>query len=438
MSTDRDVASLLRSWMRSDPDGPADHVLAAALAEIDTTPQRRATSWPARRSLDMNLILKFGVAAAALAMAVVLGYGLWQNIGNPAPAPDQPEASGESGSGGELPAELQYAFIGEPREISGLDVEDRLLLDLRNQVMALQTGPSVNALVSLPRVTGGGNGSPGALRLETVADSTECTLGDVGTYSYALSPGRTKLTIEAGDDDCALRAEAVAGEWQRVACHDQATPCLGAIEAGTYSSLSFDPFSGATRSAVARYGALRYTVPDGWANAADVSHQYVLTRAADYDANYTGNCLDCPDSIWMGATPSVVEDGCSEQADATVGTSVQQLADWIIDHPGLEVREGPATAIDGRPAIVLDVVASEGYPDACRDPAFDVTHVPLFTHPGYTFGIRTGDAHRLILVETRSADKALLIGIDSFDPADLPAFIDETQPIIDTLRLTEP
>ena len=386
----------------------------------------------------MNLIVKFGVAAAALAMAVVLGYGLWQNIGNQAPAPDQPEASGESGSGGELPPELQFAFIGEPREVAGLGVDDRLLLDLRNQVMAIQTGPSVTQVVSLPRVTGAGEANAGQLRLETVAETTECTLGDLGTYSYALSPGGSKLTIEAGEDDCALRAEAVAGEWQRAACLDQIMLCLGAIEAGTYSSLYFDPVSGATRSPVTRYGALTFTVPDGWANAGDTSHQYVLGRASDYDADYTGSCHDCPDSISLNANPRASRMDCIEEPDEGVGASADALAEWVRAHPGLQVSEQPTSTVDGRQALVLDITANEEYADACVDSeAEDATFVPLFTHPGYSWGIRTGDRQRLILVEV-DADTTMLIGIDSFEPADLDALVKETQPIIDSLRLTEP
>ena len=438
MSTDRDVASLLRSWLRSELDGPADHVLAAALAEIDTTPQRHATWWPARRSLNMNLIVKFGVATAALAMAVVLGYGLWQNIGNQAPAPEQPEASGEAGSGGQLPAELQFAFIGEPREVPGLDVEDRLLLDLRNQVMAIQTGLSVTHVVSLPRATGPDGTNSGQLRLETVAETTECALGDVGTYSYALSPGGSKLTIEAGEDDCALREEAVAGEWQRAACLDQIMLCLGPVEAGTYSSLYFDPFSGATRSPRTGHGALTYTVQDGWANTVDASHHYALGRASDYDADYTLDCHDCPDSIDLRADPRAGRMECVEEPDEAVGASADALADWIRVHPGLQVDERPTINVDGRQAFVLDITAIEGYAGACVDSeAEGATFVPLFTHPGYSWGIRTGDRQRLILVEL-DADRAMLIGIDSRDPANLDAFIEETQPIVDSLGLSEP
>ena len=433
MSTDRDVASLLRSWLRSDLDGPADHVLAAALAEIDTTPQRRATWWPARRSLDMNLIVKFGVATAALAMAVVLGYGLWQNIGNQTPAPDQPEASREpSAASGALPSELRRIFIGETRDVPGIEVEDRLVLDLTSQILRVHTGIDASALVSTAGVV-----ESGVVRFETVASTTECAEGDVGTYPYSFSPRETVLTIAAGDDECAPRAAALVGEWHASACLTSGIWCLGELEAGTQDSLFFDPYLREFGVQVARYGALTYEVPEGWANADDRTHFYTLVRASMYDEGGI-NCHDCPDSIYLGAHPRAGRMDCIEEADESIGASAGALAEWIRAHPGLEVSERPTTTVDGREAFVLDITASAEYSDACVDSeAEDATFVGLFTHPGYSWGIRTGDRQRLILVEV-DPETAMLIGIDTLDPASLDAFIEETQPIIDSLRLTEP
>jgi hypothetical protein len=403
------------------------------LAEIDTTPQRRATWWPARRSLDMNLIVKFGVAAAALAMAVVLGYGLWQNIGNQAPAP-RPEASDEpSAASGALPAELRRIFIGATRDVTGIEVDDRLVIDLTAQILRLHTGIDASALVSTATVV-----ESGALRFETVAGTTGCAEGEVGTYPYSLSPRGTVLTIAAGDEDCAARADALIGEWRASACLDPGNWCLGELEAGTQTSLFFDPYLDEFGPPVARYGALSYEVPDGWANADDRTHFYTLMRASAYERGGI-NCHDCPDSIFLGANPRAGRMDCSsEEPDQAVGASADALADWIRAHPGLQVDERPTITVDGRQAFVLDITATEDYADACVDAeADDVTFVPLLTHPGYSWGIRTGDRQRLILVEV-GADTAMLIGIDTLDPANLDGFIEETQPIIDSVRLTEP
>jgi hypothetical protein len=72
MSTERDTTRIVRSWLRTDEHESADRVLDAVLDQIDATPQRRATWWPARRFLDMSTPFRWGaVAVAAVALAIV-------------------------------------------------------------------------------------------------------------------------------------------------------------------------------------------------------------------------------------------------------------------------------------------------------------------------------------------------------------------------------
>jgi hypothetical protein len=435
VTTDRDIAPLIRSWLHDDPDGSAERVLDAALAIVDTTPQRSAARWPARRP-TMSTIVRLGVAAAVLAMAVALGYTLFQNVGNEDPVPNpsgQPSAApDDSPAAVDIDSELRGIFIGATRDVPGIEVGDRFVMDLAARVFLLHTGIGRTALLSAARTV-----ESSTLRLETVVGSTECAEGDVGTYPYSFSPGGTVLTIASGDDDCASRADALVGEWRRSACRDQGNWCLGALEAGIQTSLFFDPYQ-AEWGPIARYGAMTYEVPDGWANADDRTHFYTLMRASAYQERGAMGCLDCPDNIWLGAHPRAVGIDCSEEvADEAIGSSADALAGWTRTHPGLEVREGPTSALDGRRTFVLDIMAPEEYADACFDPELDRSFVPLFTHPGYTYGIGTGDRHRLIFVEI-DADTTMLIGIDSLDPADLDALVAETQPILESIQLTGP
>lgn len=87
MSTDRDVTRIVRSWLNEDRHEDADRVLNTVLANLDTTPQRRAW-WPARRFPLMNTYLKVGLAAAAVVIAAVIGLQLIgpTNVGGPGPA----------------------------------------------------------------------------------------------------------------------------------------------------------------------------------------------------------------------------------------------------------------------------------------------------------------------------------------------------------------
>jgi hypothetical protein len=75
MHTERDVARIVRSWLRTDEHESADHVLDGVLALLDTTPQRRA--WrPARRFANVNNIAKLAIAAAAVVVVAVVGINL--------------------------------------------------------------------------------------------------------------------------------------------------------------------------------------------------------------------------------------------------------------------------------------------------------------------------------------------------------------------------
>lgn len=440
MNTDRDIAPVIRSWLHDEPDEPSEHVLDRALAVVDLTPQRSAARWPARRP-DMNFIIRLGVAAAVMAMAVALGYGILQNVGTVTPEPaasdgasQAPDASNDaSPASGAVPAELSHVFIGATREVPGIEVDDRLVIDFTSQVFRLHTGNGRNALTSAASIV-----ESGVLRLETVVGTGGCASGDVGTYPYSLSPGGTVLTIASGDDACAPRVDALIGEWRRSACRDSGNWCLGELEAGSQTSLFFDPYLAEFEQPVTRYGALTYDVPDGWANADDRTHFYTLTRASAYQDGGVLDCLECPDSVWLNANPRAPSMDCSEEVmDEAIGASAEALADWIRAHPGLRVSDGPTITVDGRQAFVLDITAPEGYADACFDPELDMSLVPLFTHPGYTYAIGTGDQHRLILVEI-DPDTAMLIGIDTLDPADIDAFAAEVQPILDSIELTAP
>lgn len=89
MSTDRDVTRIVRSWLHEDAHEDADRILNLVLDEIDTTPQRRA-SWLARRFPIMNnSIVRLGIAAAAVVLAVIVGINLLPggNTGGPDATP---------------------------------------------------------------------------------------------------------------------------------------------------------------------------------------------------------------------------------------------------------------------------------------------------------------------------------------------------------------
>ena len=86
-TSDRDVNRAIRSWLHEDRHEDVSRVAGAVLDQVDTTPQRRATWWPARRTPTMNKFLAIGLGAAAVVVALFVGVQLFSspgtNVGGP-------------------------------------------------------------------------------------------------------------------------------------------------------------------------------------------------------------------------------------------------------------------------------------------------------------------------------------------------------------------
>jgi hypothetical protein len=98
MTADRDVTSIVRSWLEDGATALPDRVLDRVLDELPATPQRRPF-WSAWRSRRMNSVLKLALATAAVVAVVMAGiYFLPRNSaqvggqGVPSPSPE-PTAS---------------------------------------------------------------------------------------------------------------------------------------------------------------------------------------------------------------------------------------------------------------------------------------------------------------------------------------------------------
>ena len=80
-TSDRDVDRAIRSWLHEDRHEDVSRLAGAVLDQVDTIPQRRATWWAARRTPIMNKMLGFGLAAAAVVIALVVGAQLFGSGG---------------------------------------------------------------------------------------------------------------------------------------------------------------------------------------------------------------------------------------------------------------------------------------------------------------------------------------------------------------------
>jgi hypothetical protein len=77
-TSDRDVSRAIRSWLHEDRHEDASRLAGAVLDQVEVAaPRRRATRWPARRIEFMNKFVGFGLAAAAVVVAVFIGAQLF-------------------------------------------------------------------------------------------------------------------------------------------------------------------------------------------------------------------------------------------------------------------------------------------------------------------------------------------------------------------------
>ena len=81
-TSDPNVDRVLWSWLHEDRHEDVSRVAGAVLDLLDTTPQRCSQWLPARRFLLMNKIVPLGLGAAAVVVALVIGY---QFLGPAAP-----------------------------------------------------------------------------------------------------------------------------------------------------------------------------------------------------------------------------------------------------------------------------------------------------------------------------------------------------------------
>ena len=75
--SDRDVNRAIRSWLHENRHEDAARVAGAVLDEVEATPERRSTWWPARRMPIMTKSASIGLGAVAVIVLFLLGARLF-------------------------------------------------------------------------------------------------------------------------------------------------------------------------------------------------------------------------------------------------------------------------------------------------------------------------------------------------------------------------
>jgi hypothetical protein len=436
MNRERDIERVLDAWLQPGPTVMPDRLFDDVLERIDRQPQRRL----ARIQLRISTMRPITLLAAAAAIVVAVGAGIvllgrpsTPSVGGPTPAPSvapapsasaAPSASTSGNPVAALPAELSHTWIGAPRAVPAPFPQDTsvqvLSMDAATHGLHLSFSPGdsriLNSFVEVP--------APDELRVT--------------------------LTLEAVSDTCAPRAQVLPGAWTRSACRNTSDACLGAVPAGTYSSVFFGP-RGVPDKAYGAFGALRFTVPDGWANAHDGPSSYALVPAADY-AGEAGDPAAAAASHGVsvyGWTPRLAQtDDCSPQLEPGPSATVDDLAAWVAGRQGVEATTPTALTIGGRPAKMLDVAVAADWTATCPvgDGSSQIPAVALLSadvgsdlvpFAGWDGWLRAGQRMRLVFVDIGGGSTATIAIYDSSSPSRFDELVAAAMPVIATFEFPE-
>ena len=369
MTRERDIERVLDAWFESGPNVMPDRLFDDVLGRVAHLPQRGAL--PSLRSFRTDSGSRWlGLAVAAIVVAVV---------GLTAFSRPTDQSAGDSA----LPEALRGRWAGPPKAIqaraevpfSMLNAASVIEIGLRSFTFQhAGNGPGGATLLRAASTTAG----DGRIRLDSADGGAFCGDGDSGLYRWSVSPGGLVLTISEPTDDCQIRADTLAGTWWKVGCQIDGGTCLGKLEAGTYSSQFFDPFYDTNNVFVLRFGALSYSVPDGWSNDYDWSESFKLwTSEVSIDSG-----------IFLTSDVVVVsqEDPCLEMPSTTVGRTAQEMTDWLTTASGVVASSPIPVTIGGLSGSRLDVSLDPAWTESCG-----VSEVPtriLFSNSTFGAGTR--------------------------------------------------
>jgi hypothetical protein len=436
MTHERDFDRIAEAWLAAYPTEAPDRAVVAVLAAIETTPQvRRSWTWPAWRQIHMSP-RTFAVVGTLL-LAIVIGGSLLlrenANVAHPSPAP----AATAAPIGVDPSLVAQWA--GAPHTASGIAPNAFARSHFRTDGQWDLSGEAIpTGLNSTVAMIG-----PGRLTLTVKDSTTTCHKGDVGTYGYALSASAKRLTLTAEDDQCAPRAIGAAGEWVRVDCRTGPqiaggdNDCYGDMEAGTYKSRAVDlRFEITDREPPIVYGALTFTVPDGWSHVADNATRFWLMPSAEYPRIRDGEPLD---GLYVFGHPQAASqaEGCPGEAEKDVGLTPGAIMASITSRAAFKTTTPEPITINGRSGLWTDIQLAPSWKKGCdwHDDGSPIAPI-LYANTGLS-AVDADSHERLILLDIGHGDA---VGIEIFgvDPARWDAYVAEAMQIVQSFEFAEP
>ena len=190
--------------------------------------------------------------------------------------------------------------------------------------------------------------------------------------------------------------------------------CLGRLEPGTYTTVSFAP-------------AITYTVPAGWANGEDLPGNFQLQL--NDDARYLG--------IYKNAN---VPFKCEEHPDLRLSQTVSDYTRWLRRHPLLHVTTPVPVSIGGLRGVYMDISKAPGTRGKGCTYEGNTGNVPIIVGGRGPAGLHhvitdePGFKERLYLLRYRQSNIAIEVLPEG---ASLPEYLKALKPILRSLRFAK-
>jgi hypothetical protein len=427
MNGRRDIERTLDLWLVDGPSRMPDRLFDAVLDRVERTPQRRLARLNLRLT-EMNPRIRLYTLAAAGLIVAVVGVYLFNRASAPSDVGSSPSPAGTptAPASTAMPAVLAGIWIGGPRELTGFDADAGRVLEFAANG-DVDFRQSANNPATRVRSTVAGAG-PDRVTFVTRPGDPDCREADAGTYTWSISADGQTLTLTAdGTDACPVRAAAVAGSWELVDCPTADDNCLGTIAAGSHASQFFDQEIGPGDAWTPRFGAIEYTVPDGWRNIEDWPDFYRLGP------------VDAADGTFVFLTKDIVAvsetDQCAGAQHPDIGTSAEELANWLATSPGLITTAPVPVTVGGLEGFRVDIRLDPAWTGTCPwsegKPVREFfTDRPAAEGFGMGIGADTRMALYLLAVE---ADRAVLVDVEAATGAEFDSFVDAATTVVESL-----
>jgi hypothetical protein len=222
------------------------------------------------------------------------------------------------------------------------------------------------------------------------------------------APAAAILTQAPGGDE---KAQAGDPETRPACPNPHGGQCLGPLETGTYTTVSFSP-------------AITYTVPAGWTNGEDLPGNFLLQL--EDDIRYIG--------IYRDANAPYK---CEEYPDPDVSQKVSDYTRWLRRHPLLRVTKPIPVSLGGLHGVVMEISKAPGTEgEGCTYEEGAITGAVPFIVGGrgpasLHHVIMDGWKERLYLLRYKRGNVAIEVGPEG---ASLAKYLRKVTPILRSLR----